>query len=161
MTPATILKEALADGVYLALSLNGAIKATGDQAAVHRWLPTIRENKPAIVAVLTQAAQSAPSRWWRLEYCDREPVEVSCTPAATHAEILESYPDAIAAEPFAPPRRPSESLTAEEETAVLAWLAHIGELDPATITEVLANCQADPEARKYFTGRSAETKKEF
>jgi hypothetical protein len=55
----------------------GTIKATGDQAAVARWLHLIRENKPAIVAVLQETANEAskpqPSpafggnlpRWWR------------------------------------------------------------------------------------------------
>lgn len=40
------------------------------------------------------------SRWWRLHFPDREPVEVACFPPSTHDEILERYPDAIAAEPF-------------------------------------------------------------
>ena len=37
----------------------GTIKATGDQAAVARWLHLIRENKPAIVAVLQETANEA------------------------------------------------------------------------------------------------------
>jgi hypothetical protein len=40
------------------------------------------------------------SRWWLVHYPDREPVEVACFPPATHAEILERHPDAIAAEPI-------------------------------------------------------------
>ncbi len=55
MTPAAIIKEALADGVSLALSPAGTIKASGDQAAVNRWLPSIREHKPGIVAALREA----------------------------------------------------------------------------------------------------------
>jgi hypothetical protein len=39
------------------------------------------------------------SRWWLLHYPDREPVEVAFFPPATHAEILERHPEAIAAEP--------------------------------------------------------------
>ena len=52
MTPATIIQEAAADGVRLALSTVGTIKAAGDAAAVHRWLPVIREFKPGILAAL-------------------------------------------------------------------------------------------------------------
>jgi len=40
------------------------------------------------------------SRWWLIHYPDHNPVEVACFPPATHAEILERHPDAIAAEPF-------------------------------------------------------------
>ncbi len=52
MNPAAIIKEATADGVNFSLSLAGTIKATGEQTAVNRWLPIIRDNKPAIVAAL-------------------------------------------------------------------------------------------------------------
>lgn len=56
MTPAAILKEAFADGVSLALSPAGTIKATGDGAAVNRWLPAIREHKAAIIKALLEAS---------------------------------------------------------------------------------------------------------
>ena len=56
MTPAAIIKEALADGVNLALSPTGTIKATGEGAAVSRWLPVIREHKAKIMAALQEAA---------------------------------------------------------------------------------------------------------
>ena len=55
MTPAAIIKEAMADGVRLALSPAGTIKATGNGDAVERWLPLIREHKPGIVAELRAA----------------------------------------------------------------------------------------------------------
>ena len=56
MTPATIVKEVMEEGVRLALTPTGTIRATGDQAVLDRWLPLIRENKPGIVAVLQEAA---------------------------------------------------------------------------------------------------------
>ncbi len=56
MTPAAIIKKAMADGVNLALSPAGTIKATGEGAAVNRWLPMIREHKPGIVVALQEAA---------------------------------------------------------------------------------------------------------
>ncbi len=40
------------------------------------------------------------SRWWRLHFVESEPAEVASFPPATHAEILERHPEAIAAEPI-------------------------------------------------------------
>jgi hypothetical protein len=158
MTPATIIREAQADGVRLALSPAGTIKATGDDAAVNRWLAVIRERKLDIIEALKVGAGDTvnASRWWRLHYADREPVAVSCSPPATHAEILERHPDAVAAEPFTPTiRQASAPMTAIQETAVRAWLALIGETDPATIAEEIARCQQDADARAYLLGRAA------
>ena len=95
-------------------------------------------------------------RWWLIHYPDRDPLEVACYPDATHADILERHPDAVAAEPFTPTiRQPSAPLTVSEETAIRAWLALIEETDPATIAEVIGQCQRDADARDYFTGRAA------
>ena len=97
------------------------------------------------------------SRWWLIHYLDRDPVEVACSPDATHAEILERHPDALAAEPFTPTnRQPSAPLTADDETAIMAWLALIEETAPATIAEVIGQCQRNADARDYFTGRAAD-----
>lgn len=43
----------------------------------------------------------------------------------------------------------ANQLLAEEKTAIMAWLAHIEETDPATIADVLARCQSDAQARAY------------
>lgn len=58
MTPATIIQQATADGVNLALSGAGTIKAAGSSDAVNRWLPVIREHKAELLAEL-QAANDA------------------------------------------------------------------------------------------------------
>lgn len=158
MTPATIIREAQADGVRLALSPTGTIKATGDGAAVNRWLAVIREHKAEIIDALkvSPGDTATASRWWLIHYPDHDPVEVTCCPEATHADILERYPDAVAAEPFTPTiRQASAPLTASDETAIRAWLALIEETDPATIAEVIGQCQRDADARDYFTGRAA------
>ncbi|MDI6745973.1 MAG: hypothetical protein QMD17_02400 [Rhodocyclaceae bacterium] len=158
MTPATIIREAQAEGVRLALSPTGTIKATGDGAAVNRWLAVIREHKAEIIGALKVGAgdTATASRWWLIHYPDRDPLEVACCPEATHADILERHPDAVAAEPFTPTiRQASAPLTASEETAIRAWLALIEETDPATIAEVIGQCQRDADARDYFTGRAA------
>jgi len=52
MTPAAIIRQAQADGVTLALSSAGSIKATGNGEAVNRWLPLIRERKAEVLAEL-------------------------------------------------------------------------------------------------------------
>lgn len=82
------------------------------------------------------------------------PVKVS--PGDTATAILERHPDAVAAEPFTPTiRRASAPMTASDESAIRAWLALIEETDPATIAEVIGQCQRDADAREYFTGRAA------
>ena len=56
MSPATIIIQATADGVSLALSATGTIKATGEATVVNRWLPLIREHKVDIISELQAAA---------------------------------------------------------------------------------------------------------
>ncbi|MBK7813135.1 MAG: hypothetical protein IPJ52_01900 [Rhodocyclaceae bacterium] len=127
---------------------------------MNRWLAPIREHKAGIIEALKVGAGVTASTWWLLHYPDRDPLEVACCPEATHAEILERHPDAVAAEPFTPTiRQPSAPMTAEEETVIRAWLALIEETDPATIAEVIGQCQRDADARDYFTGRAAELPK--
>ena len=102
MTSATIIRKAQSDGVSLTLSPAGTIKATGDGAAVNRWLGVIREHKAEIIDVLKVGAgdTATASRWWLIHYPDRDPVEVACCPEATHADILERHPDADARDYF-------------------------------------------------------------
>jgi hypothetical protein len=159
MTPTTIIHEVQAAGVSLTLSPAGTLKATGDVVAVNRWLTMIRDHKAEIVKALKVGAgdTGTTSRWWLIHFTDRDPVEVICCPDSTHADILEQYTDAVAAEPFTPSiRKPSAPMTAKEETAIRAWLALIKETDRATIAEVIGQCQRDVDARDYFTGLAAE-----
>lgn len=115
-----------------------------------------KEEQTAPPAKVGTGGTATASRWWLIHFPDRDPLEVACCPEATHAEILESYPDAVAAEPFTPSiRQPSAPLTASEESAIRAWLALIEETDPATIAEVVGQCQRDADARAYFTARAA------
>ena len=114
------------------------------------------EEKPAKPAIVGAGDTATASRWWLIHYPDRDPVEVACCPEATHADILEWHPDAVAAEPFTPTiRQPSAPLTASDEKAIRAWLALIEETDPTSIAEVIGQCQRDVDARDYFTGRAA------
>jgi hypothetical protein len=49
-------------------------------------------------------------------------------------------------------------ITAKEEKAIRAWLAHIEETDPVIIAEVMDKCQREGEARAYFLQRSKEVR---
>lgn len=52
--------------------------------------------------------------------------------------------------------RELEPLTTDEERAILAWLAAVGETDTSTISEVLAKCQRDARARAYVIDLASE-----
>jgi hypothetical protein len=139
-----------------------AISATQpkEEAATVARIATVavanpKEEKTAPPAKVGAVDAATASRWWRIHYHDHD-VEVCCCPEATHAGILGEFPDAVAAEPFTPTaRQPSAPLTASEEAAIRAWLALIGETDPATIAAVIDHCQRDADARDYFAGRAA------
>ena len=96
------------------------------------------------------------SRWWRIHYPDRPPLEVLYPSGATRAVVLAAFPDAQQAHPFAPSiRRPSSPLTGEEETLLRRWLAQTGETDPAIIAATIEQCQRDADARHYFIHKRA------
>ncbi len=59
MNPATIIREAAADGVQITLSSAGKVKVAGDKEAVARWVEMVRDNKPGIVALLRDHANDA------------------------------------------------------------------------------------------------------
>lgn len=59
-----IIQRAADDGIVMTLTITGQIELTGDQVAIDRWLPTIREHKPDIVASLqVDPAVTAIRRW--------------------------------------------------------------------------------------------------
>ena len=88
LNPETILQRSTAEGVTLALTATGLIRATGDKLAVSRWTPLIRANKPGIVAIL-QAVND-------VEAIDRS-VEVFCfTPPGDHANDDEALQERVA-----------------------------------------------------------------
>lgn len=51
---------------------------------------------------------------------------------------------------------PAPALTAEQETAIRVWLAHIEETDADIIAKVLSQCRADVETRAYLLRRAEE-----
>ncbi len=160
MTLSALIRKRDTGNLATAIPAISATQPKGEAATVAR-IATVavanpKEEKTAPPPQVGAGYTVAASRWWLIHYPDRDPVEVACCPEATHADILERHPDAVAAEPFTPTiRQPSASLTASEETAIRAWLALIEETDPATIAEVIGQCQRDADARDYFTGRAA------
>jgi hypothetical protein len=97
MNPATIIKQSSVDGVILSLSASNNIKATGDQDQVSKWLPAIREHKDSIILLLESAGTSFA---WLINFLDRNPLTVTFSPAASHAEVIRCYPDASAIAPL-------------------------------------------------------------
>jgi len=126
----------------------------GEKRAFEVWNgPTVASVATVTVATATRAKTASASRM--LHFADREPLTVAFTPAATHAEVLDAYPSALAAEPVEPGRRqPDVLLTGDQEEAIRAWLAAIGETDEATVAEVLTRCRQDEEVRRYFLDRA-------
>ncbi|WP_143121469.1 hypothetical protein [Nitrosospira multiformis] len=99
----------------------------------------------------TSQREAVTSRWWRIHYQDRKPMEVVYSPLATQAQILEWEPEAIKVEPFEPVRqKPDEPLTVEQEVLVRAWLRHIGETDEDMIRDALDQCNTDAAARRSY-----------
>jgi len=163
MTLSAVIRKRDTGNLATAIPAISATQRKGEAATVAR-IATVavanpKEEKTAPPAKVGAGDTATASRWWLIHYPDRDPVEVACCPEATHADTLERHPDAVAAEPFTPTiRQPSAPLTASEETAIQAWLALIEETDPATIAEVIGQCQQDADARDYFTGRAAAEK---
>jgi hypothetical protein len=65
------------------------------------------------------------------------------------ATVAVANPPSVKSTPTAP-------MTADEESAIRAWLAHIEETDAAIIAVVLDQCRVDVEARGYFLRQAGE-----
>ncbi|HKB59831.1 MAG TPA: hypothetical protein VKC56_07260 [Gallionellaceae bacterium] len=151
MNAHVVIQQAQADGVTLTMSRTGKVTVSGDNAAVDRWLPLLREHKPEIIDLLKGGTTS---RWWRLHYPDGRTAEIAYCPEATRGEVLACHPNADAVEPFVPAvRAPAAPMRRDEISTVRAWLALIGEMDQTVIADVLTRCEEDPDARTYFTAR--------
>jgi hypothetical protein len=61
MTPVEIIQGAAKHGVQLLLASNGAIKVSGEAAAVSHWTPLIRKQKDEILRLLKQPEGGANS----------------------------------------------------------------------------------------------------
>ena len=81
-----------------------------------------------------ETAEAVTSWGWLLHFADREPLEVYCNPDATHAEILERYPDVLAAEPI--PKRTRRPPTEAEAAELRDLVRAVGERLGWTAREV-------------------------
>ena len=97
MTPVALIKQAAADGVRIALTDTDTVKVSGDQVAVNRWLPAIREHKPGIVAALQEAVNDEPLSDPRAEARRSRVLSMlSQNPSVTYAALtdLDADPEA-------------------------------------------------------------------
>ncbi|MBS1189043.1 MAG: hypothetical protein H6R10_835 [Rhodocyclaceae bacterium] len=146
MNALTIIQKATADGVNLNLSKSGRLKATGDEKAVNRWLPTIRKQRAGIVAALREAANDTSIRsfWWLIHFIDRDPLEASFCPVVDHGGALAAYPDAVAAEPIHEHQQRASTEAEEAELRRLVGAIYPGDTE-ADRTEALAAALDDPD----------------
>jgi len=93
-----------------------------------------------------KTANAVTSWGWRLHFSDRDPLEVYCNPDATHAGILDRYPDALAAEPIPErtARNPTEAEALELRALVLA-ISKIEKWNADEVEWVTATALADPD----------------
>ena len=103
------LREAREERLATAIPAIAATQPKGGAATVAR-IATVAVANPTD----EETADAVTSWGWLLHFADRERLEVYCNPDATHAAILERYPDALAAEPI------PERITPAEAEAV-AW----------------------------------------
>jgi hypothetical protein len=111
-----IIRQAAAEGVELALSGSGVLKASGPRGAVLRWQPVICERKQEILAALLaanepacgpadqetssgasaseDAATQGPYRRWLIEIPGRPPFTTIVVPEATGEWMQKFYPTA-------------------------------------------------------------------
>ena len=159
MTLSSLIRKRNTGSIATAIPATSATR-NGDGGETVARIATVavansKDERAVLPARVSPGNTTTASRWWLIHFRDLEPVEMIVSPPATHAEILERHPDAVAAEPFAPiMRQPCAPMTADEEQAIRAWLASIGENDPTTINEVLADCRTNIESRDYFFRRA-------
>ena len=102
MTLSSLIRKRDTVGIATAIPAISATQPKGEAATVAR-IATVavanpKEEKTAPPAKVGAGETATASRWWLIHYPDRDPVEVACCPEATHADILERHPDAVAAE---------------------------------------------------------------
>lgn len=113
--------------------------------------------KAATVTVATATNEKIACYRWLLHFGDRNPMEVSFSPPASHSEVFASYPDALAVKPIEAGRREAGGVLAgNQEATILTRLAQIGETDETTLDEVLKHCRRNEDGRDYFVARAAD-----
>lgn len=86
-------------------TLAGKSEVTAQPAPIEACTHETPATQKTIKCEVGDGDTATVSRWWLLHYPDRDLLEVACFPEATHADILERHPDAVAAEPI--PSKPA------------------------------------------------------
>lgn len=90
--------------------LNNRLKKYSNATAIHATyatpdtLNTLEVARVARVQVATPAKSELISNWWLIHFIDSDPVEVAIWPPCSHADVIKSHPEAIAAEPIPSPK---------------------------------------------------------
>ena len=79
--------------------LAGFVTSVTSVTSEKRGSPQISADFKRLFSANDPAPDLTPRHGWLIHFSDREPVYVTCSPAATHAEVLQGIPDAVAAEP--------------------------------------------------------------
>lgn len=137
-----------ASGVTLAAD-NGQLTVESRQPLSDAQRAWLAAHKAELIEALR------PRRLWLITDADGNRWSSSFTPPATLAEVQARYPGATI-EPEPEPPAPAGSLAPDDDAVIRRWLAHIGEVDPVTIRQVLEKAAADPAALAYFKGRAEE-----
>ncbi len=88
--------------------LNDRLKKYSNAPAIHATYATsdtsntVEVARVARVQVATPAESEVISNWWLIHFADLDPVQVAIWPPCSHADVLKSHPEAIAAEPLPP-----------------------------------------------------------
>ena len=100
------------------------------------------------------------SRWWRVHFTDRKPIEICCNPIATVEQVLNANTDAVSAEPIGArsngvpdPDQYGHWSEAEVELALVRTTAFVSRGLPYTDADILA-CQLVERDRKLDDRRS-------
>jgi hypothetical protein len=95
------------------------------EAAKPEAIEETAETSPAAIGE-SPLSPEAHSWRWLLHFSDREPVEVRILPEQTHAEVLASHPDAIAAEPLPDLESAPQPLPEELDALISRVAGHHG-----------------------------------
>jgi len=135
---------------------SGEISGTVARIATVAVANAADENTANLSQLLVDAPPAPPSQDWLIRFAEQNPLAVAVCPAVDHAVGLALYPDSLTAEPFEQiSRKPGAAMSDHDTATVMAFLAQIGESDPAITADVLIRCAEDAETQAYFVARGA------
>lgn len=142
MTAADLLKSIDQAGISLNLGDNGRLRYSGEQAAIDRLLPTLRDHKTELIAALIAANDGVRHRLWLITRPDGSKISLSRNPPATLADIERDY-SGCRVEPESEPA-PGPALSPDVLALANAWLDSIEEDDEQGRAEYLEGLALNP-----------------